>query len=1148
MASLLFSIPVFACIAFCLPLNSPILPEYDYIIVGGGASGLTVANRLSEDPSVNVLVIEAGQADIGQPSVRSPFLAGQNIRTPYDWNITTAPQLNLDGKARYLTQGRTESYFAGLSRRQQIPAPSAQELDAFGYSGPVQISYPVYAYNQSSSILAGLNELGLPSMADISSGDMSGAAILPLTVDPSTNERSDARTAYLDPFLERPNLNIVTGQTATQILFEQNAPNSSSSASIFNGTTTASIQTPLQSVYRRLVDDPTSGAPIGSWSWRARQRFDKPHLVGRQFAGSSRVSSLLRALGVEIAGNVTSLRRNITATREVIMAAGAIKTPQILKLSGIGQRQELQNKQIAVRIDLAGVGSNLQDHYQLSLTYPVRFSRYSSAGLMQDIPEETLSSFSVGPQEAIVLPPLAQVSNRTTQLTAVIQSQSISEYLYSATDTTIITGYQAQRTLILEAILSTTRTFWEMIGSNEGGWAIVNRRPLSRGTLNSSSPFAVPIVDPRYGANPVDLELLVESVMFANRLFMTSPFRSSNTTSLGKVLSLINMQAITELIVERVQTSCNLVGTAAMLPLDLGGVVDSQLLVYGTSNLRVVDASIMPLIPASNLQAIVYAVAEKAADLIKSSRLGFLSGSLPASSPVVSSSSAGSVRIASTAGIVTTRTRITVAPLQQSRQSSLPSTSSATSAPSNTGPILPSVSSPLRIDGLTRTTSFAAASLATTTTASVQSSSISSSASTLALLSQRTSDSPGLGSARSTILATFGTTGTGMIILIPGSSQPAASLSLSNTGLTRSTIFGTFGTTGTGAVFVDVPTALGPSASSTSSQTLVIARSGQNLVSASVVLVTARVSPVALGTTTSPAVSVNTSDTASTTNITGTFQQTQRSNISSAVSSSLASTILGSLIIRTIPSGLQLLNGSNPGCTSRCPMPVYVTTVWRTVMTSVSVSTMSHLSPTMTAGSLSYPCTTLTLVTTSTLSIGQAGPTVHPTTVPYRVSTVVLPLVLYLSHQPLLQASSTYAVVNQTLAHLTTATSAIQQVTLPAPVPDPGPASLLGVTVTTFTSNHPTGPVTITSTVLPGGSVLTVTSSHPTAPVTSLTTLYGQGTGSGIVSTVTSTYPTGISVNNGSVDALIFARLLDLDRFRYKQPDHNHDRDYVVTS
>jgi choline dehydrogenase len=137
-------------------------------------------------------------------------------------------------------------------------------------------------------------------------------------------------------------------------------------------------------------------------------------------------------------------------------------------------------------------------------------------------------------------------------------------------------------------------------------------RPLSRGTLRLASPqpFTPPSIDPRYGSNPIDLLVLREAINFNTRLIATESmslllptFSSPRATSTD--------DEIMEYIRARGQTEYHPSGSAAMMPLEMGGVVDPELLVYGTRNLRVVDASVMPLVPAGHLQAVVYGVAEK---------------------------------------------------------------------------------------------------------------------------------------------------------------------------------------------------------------------------------------------------------------------------------------------------------------------------------------------------------------------------------------------------------------------------------------------------------------------------------------------------------------------------------------------------------
>jgi choline dehydrogenase len=118
--------------------------------------------------------------------------------------------------------------------------------------------------------------------------------------------------------------------------------------------------------------------------------------------------------------------------------------------------------------------------------------------------------------------------------------------------------------------------------------------------LNSSRPFDPPIIDPRYGSNPVDLDVLLASIVYNRQVLATASMKLLEPLQLNPRPNATD-QEILKFIKANVQTEFHPSGTCAMLPLDLGGVVDPQLLVYGTQNLRVVDASIMPLIPASHL-------------------------------------------------------------------------------------------------------------------------------------------------------------------------------------------------------------------------------------------------------------------------------------------------------------------------------------------------------------------------------------------------------------------------------------------------------------------------------------------------------------------------------------------------------------------
>lgn len=136
--------------------------------------------------------------------------------------------------------------------------------------------------------------------------------------------------------------------------------------------------------------------------------------------------------------------------------------------------------------------------------------------------------------------------------------------------------------------------------------------PFSRGTcfIKSTNPFEPPLIDPRWLSNPVDRKILVEALLFNRKLLATPPMMELQPAQFVPPLE-ADENALNEIINGGIRTEFHPSGTCAMLPLDKGGVVDPQLRVWGTENLRIVDASIFPLVPAAHLQAVVYGVAEK---------------------------------------------------------------------------------------------------------------------------------------------------------------------------------------------------------------------------------------------------------------------------------------------------------------------------------------------------------------------------------------------------------------------------------------------------------------------------------------------------------------------------------------------------------
>jgi choline dehydrogenase len=192
-------------------------------------------------------------------------------------------------------------------------------------------------------------------------------------------------------------------------------------------------------------------------------------------------------------------------------------------------------------------------------------------------------------------------------------NQTVTQHLLPGLDATIIAGYETQKTILVDLLSRTDVGAYEILNDNIGLLAVATMHPFSRGSvhINSTNPFLQPLIDPRYCSNPLDCQILVEALLFNNQLVNTTSMRLLEPGPYSPFLPDATAQTLMPAIQAGLRTEFHGTGSTSMLPLNLGGVVDTHLRVYGTKNLRIVDAGIFPLVPAAHLQAPVYAVAEK---------------------------------------------------------------------------------------------------------------------------------------------------------------------------------------------------------------------------------------------------------------------------------------------------------------------------------------------------------------------------------------------------------------------------------------------------------------------------------------------------------------------------------------------------------
>ncbi|KAF2494992.1 choline dehydrogenase [Lophium mytilinum] len=577
---------------------------YDYVIVGGGLSGLVVANRLSENPKNTVLVIEYGYIDNG-PKTLIPYFAN-SINAADLWpGLTSAPVPGLNDLTFSVSIGAVVGggsvvngmeYDRGASadydswellgnpgwgwsdllpyfkKSTNFTPPSAAatkefgitwDASAYGTNGPLKTTIANFQYPDLNTIWDAWRHDGVPLPREGSSGDAVGAFWTPSTLDASSSTRSHARTAYYDPVASRPNLHLITGQQANEILFKNSL-----------------------------------------------------------------------ATGVSFVSRADGTISTVSARKEVILAAGAIHTPQLLQLSGIGPKAVLQAAGIKVRQDLPAVGANFQDHpaafmsYTLSnTTFPNPNSlalnaTYNATSYQQYVDTRT-GPYAAARGNSAAFLSLPQVTSKYISIVISLLTQNPLSYLPSIyTDNSLLKGFLAQRA-VLATQFSTNSAAVSEFPFNGGGRATAAlQKPLSRGTitLNATNPSGAPVIAYNAFQNPVDRAVLLAMVRHARDFWALPQLAKFSPVEAGPGAQYQTDDEIFNALVAGgllTPSFAHPSGTCALMPQGLGGCVAPDLRVYGTRGLSVVDASVMPLIPAAHLQATAYAVAEKAADLIK---------------------------------------------------------------------------------------------------------------------------------------------------------------------------------------------------------------------------------------------------------------------------------------------------------------------------------------------------------------------------------------------------------------------------------------------------------------------------------------------------------------------------------------------------
>jgi choline dehydrogenase-like flavoprotein len=566
------------------------------IIIGGGTAGSALAVRLSLGlPSASILLIEAGPHVQDEPGINIPGRRGSTFGGKFDWNFTTTPQKSMNNRSVAINRGKV---LGGSSALNMLVwnRPAVAEYDSWetvgnrgwnwdsmlnamkiseNYTGPSTNSQgskgPVHAVinrripEHQKFFIPAASSLGIPPNSDSLGGNPIGVMHQPSSIDPTHYNRSYSANTYIP--MRGLNLELMTDTKVMKVEFQQ-----------------------------------------------------------------TRKGQGLKATGVILEDG-----RKIYARKEIVLAAGSIQSPGILEVSGVGQAGVLSAANITQLIDLPGVGENLQDHVRAQISYQLK-DNYTSFDILRyntSIAAMELSKWSNGEPSwydytgsGILIADWKRVVGDDSNLISL--AEGILETSSRPFDKEKLAFMKNPSVPQLEIIFSDgyfgvkgyPLTGTALYGNGFFALIAVLMHPLSRGSvhLNPKDIWGKPILNPSFLDNEHDIQAMIESLKFCRKLAMTDPLRSVWESEYEPGLDSVQTeQQWRQYVLNSTFSIQHPMSTCAMLPKEKGGVVDENLRVHGIENLRVVDASIIPVQISGHLQTAVYGIAERAAKMIISS-------------------------------------------------------------------------------------------------------------------------------------------------------------------------------------------------------------------------------------------------------------------------------------------------------------------------------------------------------------------------------------------------------------------------------------------------------------------------------------------------------------------------------------------------
>lgn len=520
--------------------------RYDYVIVGAGSAGCVLANRLSADSAATVLLLEAGPPD-RKMEIGIPAAFPKLFRTEYDWSYTTTEQRELAGRALFWPRGRTLGGSSAINAQMYVRG-NAADYDGWAAAGNPGWSWPdvISAFRRSERNGRGANEFhgadGPLSVEDLR--------------DPSPLTRAFLRAATEAGIPVNPDLNGASQDGVSLSQVTQHRGRRASTAHAF-----------LKPIRRRRNLTVLTGAQA------TRVIFDGERAGGVEYRHDGRLET--------------------ANARDVILSGGAINSPQLLMLSGIGPRTELERLGLPVVRDLPAVGRHLQDHLSVPVIATIRGDR---SLLAAERPAE-LAKYLL---------------TRKGMLTS-----NVGEAMAFVRSTPDLDAPDLQ---LIFAPVEFIEHGLEPPPGHGVTCGVVLLQPQSEGevVIDSTDPFRPARIEPRYLSDPAgeDLRVLARGVEMAREILRAPALASSVEAEMWPGAEVQSDDGVREFVRRRAETLYHPVGTCRMGPDPADAVVDPTLRVHGIGGLHVVDASVMPRIVRGNTNAPTIMIAERAAALI----------------------------------------------------------------------------------------------------------------------------------------------------------------------------------------------------------------------------------------------------------------------------------------------------------------------------------------------------------------------------------------------------------------------------------------------------------------------------------------------------------------------------------------------------